>query len=215
MRLIRAAAGAALFACIIPAFAQTTASCGQTLTAPLQPRSSVWIESRPTGLEIVGTDQQAIHITCKGGENNPDGPDRVQLRFTPTSTGGKLTIRGAHFAHGDNVQIRIEVPRKTSLWVRMFAGEVKVNDVAGDKDVQLFAGQITINDHDWSYRNVSASVNIGQVSAPVYDSEKGGFFRSISRKSPGGEYQLYAHVATGEIDLRGRNEQAQNSHKPD
>ena len=116
MKLIRAAAGAALFACTLPALAQTSATCDQTLTAPLQPRSFVWIDSRPTGLEIVGTDQQTIHITCQAGDNNPDGPDRVFLRFTPESTGGKLTIQGAHFAHGDNVHIKIEVPRKTSLF---------------------------------------------------------------------------------------------------
>lgn len=215
MRFVRAVAGAALFACMLPSLAQTSATCDQSLSAPLQPRSSVWIESRPTGLEIVGTDQQTIHITCKAGDRDPDGPDRVLLRFTPTSTGGKLTIQGAHFAHGDNVHIKIEVPRKTSLWVRMFAGEVKVNDVSGDKDIQLFAGQVTIDDHDWNYRNVSASVNIGQVSAPVYNSEKGGFFRSISKKSPGGEYQLHAHIGTGEIDLLGRDEQGQSNRKPD
>jgi hypothetical protein len=215
MRLIRAVPGAALFACLLPAMAQTSATCDQTLTATLQPRSFVWIDSRPTGLEIVGTDQQTIHITCKAGENDPDGPERVLLRFTPSPSGGKLSIQGAHLAHGDNVHIKIEVPRKTSLFVRMFAGEVKVNDVAGDKDIQLFAGQITISDHQWDYRNVNASVNIGQVSAPVYNSEKGGFFRTVSRKSPTGEYRLHAHISTGEIDLRGKNEEEQNTSKPD
>jgi hypothetical protein len=97
----------------------------------------------------------------------------------------------------------------------MAAGEVKLDEVAGDKDVYLYAGQITISDHDWNYRSVNASVTIGEVRAPMYDADKGGFFRSVSKKSRDGEYNLHAHVGTGEIDLFEKNQSPQSTRKPD
>ena len=86
----------------------------------------------------------------------------------------------------------------------MSAGQVKVEDIAGNKDIDLYAGQITISSaRPWDYRSVHLSVDIGQVSAPVYGEEKGGFFRTLNKQNPNGEYWLHAHVLTGQIELLG------------
>ena len=215
MRFVCAVAGAALFACNLTAIAETKVPCDETLTAPLRASAFLTIDSRPAGLEIVGTDQQAIHITCHGG-NSIDAPHHILLLFSPNTEGGHLTIEGNHMRHGDGIQIKIEVPWKTSLRVHMPAGEVKVNEIKGDKDIDIYAGQITISsEHEWNYRIVDASVTIGQVSASVYGTDKGGFFRSFTKKSSDGEYQLHAHVMTGEIDLVGREARTKGSHGPD
>ncbi|HMG85730.1 MAG TPA: hypothetical protein VK574_08295 [Terracidiphilus sp.] len=97
----------------------------------------------------------------------------------------------------------------------MPAGEVKVEEIKGDKDIDLYAGQITISSaHEWNYRSVNASVTIGQVSARVYGADKGGFFRSFTKKTTDGEYRLHAHVMTGEIDLVGRKARAEGARQP-
>jgi hypothetical protein len=214
MMFLRAALCAPLLVCALPGIAQISSTCDQSLAAPLQPRAVLTIDSRPAGLEIVGTDQQTLHVTCRPGSDNQD-LNQIVLRFVPASDGGKLTIEGPHRKH-DSLQIRIEVPRKTNLSVSMAAGEVKVDDVAGDKSIELYAGQITVSsEHEWNYRTVDASVTIGEVRAPVYSADKGGFFRSISRKDPNGEYRFRAHVTTGEIDLLGRKSSSEAEHRPD
>ena len=193
----------------------TTVTCDQTLTAPLHARSMLGIESRPAGLEIVGTDEETIRVTCDARDGDNGNARRIRLRFSPNATGGKLKIEGQHLRHEHGAQIRIEVQKRTSLMVRMFAGEVKVEQVAGDKDVEVGAGQITIDNHNWDYRSVNASVGVGQVNAPMYDANKGGFFRSISKSTQGGEYRLHAHVTTGQIDLRGKRTEPGSTPKPD
>jgi hypothetical protein len=203
MRVLPYVTGAALFACALGGAAQTATTCDQTLTAPLHARSVLNIDSRPAGLEIVGTDEETIHISCETRDSNIGNASRIRLRFSPNATGGKLTIEGEHMRHGNGAQIRIEIPKKTSLTVRMFAGEVKVEQISGDKDIAVWAGQITITNHNWNYRAVEASVSIGQVNAPMYNANKGGFFRSVSKTTQDGEYRLRAHVSTGEIDLKG------------
>ena len=203
MRILSVAAGATLFACNLVSFAQSEVACGQTLDAPLRSRAVLTIDSRPAGLEVVGTDQEMIHVSCAA--DDADSARHIRLQFSGTATDARLKITGAYLKHG-NLRIRIEVPRKVSLGIRMPAGEVKVEEIAGDKDIDLYAGQITISStQEWNYRNVNASVDIGAVNAPVYGANKGGFFRSVTRRAVGGEYRLHAHVMTGEIDLRGRS----------
>ena len=164
------------------------------------------VHSRPAGLEIVGTDQAAIHVSCTSGDEGD--AQRIRVRFQGNQDDETLTIAG-DLREGNNVRVRIEVPRKTSLRVEMSAGEVKVEEIAGDMDINLYAGQITISSTRlWDYRSVDVSVSIGEVNAPVYGAQKGGFFRGITKETADGEYSLHAHVITGEIDLLGGSARA-------
>ena len=202
MKILGIAAGAALFACNLVGFSQSDVPCGQTLDAPLRPSAILTIDSRPAGIEIVGTDQEAIHVSCTADDT--DSARHIRLRFSGTPTHAKLTITGDYLKHG-NLKIRVEVPRRMNLGVQMPAGEVKVDEVVGDKDIELYAGQITISSsREWDYRIVNASVGIGQVNARVYDADKGGFFRVFRKENTDGEYRLHAHVTTGQIDLLGK-----------
>jgi hypothetical protein len=203
MKILLGATGAALLACSLAGFAQTEVACGPTLEAPLRSRAVLIIDSRPAGLEIVGTDQEAIHLSCTA--HDVENAEDIRIRLSGNQDEGKLTITGGSLKNG-NLQIRIEVPRKTSLRVQMRAGEVKVEEIAGDKDIELYAGQITISSaRPWEYRSVNLSVDIGAVKAPNYGADKGGFFRSFRKKTADGEYGLHAHVMTGEIDLLSTN----------
>jgi DUF4097 and DUF4098 domain-containing protein YvlB len=206
MRTLSAVVGAAMLAWNLAGFAHADAPCGQTLDAPLRPRAVLTIHSRPAGLEIVGTDEAAIHVSCTSGDEGD--AQRIRIRSQGNQDDETLTIEG-DLLKGNNVRVRIEVPRKTSLRVEMSAGDVKVEEVTGDKDINLYAGQITISStRSWDYRSVDVSVSIGEVRAPVYGAEKGGFFRGITKETANGEYSLYAHVITGEIDLLGRSVRA-------
>jgi DUF4097 and DUF4098 domain-containing protein YvlB len=206
MRTLSAVAGAAVLAWNLAGLARAETPCVQTLDAPLRPRTVLRVHSRPAGLEIVGTDQAAIHVSCTSGDE--DDAQRIRIQFQGNQDDETLTI-GGDLRKGNNVRVRIEVPRKTSLRVEMSAGEVKVEEIAGDKDINLYAGQITISStRPWDYRSVDVSVSIGEVNAPVYGAQKGGFFRGITKETADGEYSLHAHVITGQIELLGRSAHA-------
>jgi hypothetical protein len=206
MRTLSAVAGVAVLAWNLAGLAQAETPCGQTLNAPLRPRTVLRVHSRPAGLEIVGTDQAAIHVSCTSGDEGD--AQRIRIRFQGNQDDETLTIAGDSLT-GNNVRVRIEVPRKTSLRVEMPAGEVKVEEIAGDKDIDLYAGRIAISStRPWDYRSVDVSVSIGAVNAPVYGAHKGGFFRCLTKETSDGEYSLRAHVITGEIYLQGRSPRA-------
>jgi hypothetical protein len=197
MRLLCAVASAVLLVAGPIGFAETVGDCDHPIEAPLRSRGALVIESRPAGVEIVGTDAEAIRVSCSV---NSGYAEDVELRFFGTPGYGRLNITSP--VHNQNLHIRIEVPKKTNLRFHMGAGEVKVEDITGDKDVDLYAGQITIHSpSDGAYRSVDASVDIGDVNARAFGVDKGGFFRSFTRTTKDGEYRLRAHVMTGEIDL--------------
>ena len=206
MKTLKIAAGIALLACNCVGFSQSDVPCGQTLDAPLRASAVLTIDSQPSGIEIVGTDQEAIHVSCTADDT--DSARHTHLRFSGNPTHSKLVIAGPHPKNG-NLHIRIEVPHKTNLGIRMSAGQVMVNEIVGDKDIELYAGQITISSaHKWDYKNIDVSVGIGQVNAQVYDTDKGGFFRVFHKENADGDYRLHAHVTTGQIDLLGKSAHA-------
>ncbi len=199
MKYVCAGAMAILLAAGATGFAETVGDCDHPIEAPLRARADLVIDSRPAGVEIVGTDADTVRVSCTVDREEYGG--YVELRFNGTPGYGRLNVSGNDF-HNANLRIRIEVPRKTNLRFHMGAGEVTVQDVSGDKDVDLYAGQIRIlSTAGGPYRSVDASVDIGDVKASAFGVDRGGFFRSFTRKTDSGEYRLRAHVMTGEIDL--------------
>ncbi len=206
MKFFWAVAGAVLLASPAWSFAGTTAGCGQALAVPLHARETLRIDSRPAGLEIVGTDAEMLRVTCTADDAN--GARRISMRASETPGVADLAITGDYGQH-NNLKIRVEVPRRTSVQVRMKAGEVDVDGVEGNKDIELTAGQITVRGvHPGDYKRVDASVDIGEVKAPAWGADKGGFFRNFTKSTTDGEYVLRAYVMTGEIDLVGSSRTA-------
>jgi hypothetical protein len=80
---------------------------------------------------------------------------------------------------------------------------VKVQDVIGNKNIQLHAGQLTIEvSRPEEYGHVDMSVSAGEVDAEAFGGDsKGGLFRSIARDGSG-KYRLQAHVGTGQLSVR-------------
>src|SRR5260370_28094291 len=136
MRSVCCAAGAALLAYNIAGFAQTKTPCSQTVGYPLQSRAVLMIDSKPAGLHIDGTDQVAIHVSCSASSN--ETATNVAFHFSPTANGGKLSIEDPHLQHGNNgLEVKIEVPRRTNLSIRMFAGQGTVEQVKGGKAIEV------------------------------------------------------------------------------
>jgi hypothetical protein len=114
--------------------------------------------------------------------------------------GDRADLRLSDCPHS-NFRARIELPKSAALYVRMFAGQLYVRNVTGDKNVELSFGQLNIDaGKSEDYASVDASVNSGAIDASPFDIHKGGLFRSFDQTGPG-KYKLHAHVGAGQIDL--------------
>jgi hypothetical protein len=145
---------------------------------------------------IGGSDNKiTVRITGRNAENATEM--RVQLKGSNSSA--DLTVSGGP---KNDLEVTIEVPKKTGLFVRMPAGNLELHHVTGDKDAELHAGELVIDVGDASdYSRVDASVYSGGLEASPFGESHGGLFRSF-HKEGNGRYHLHAHVGAGDLTLQ-------------
>jgi hypothetical protein len=150
------------------------------------------------GYTVTPSDSKNIVVSCHA--NSEEQLKRVKVEIKRTGTSADVYVSETP---DNNFEATIEVPRSSNLWARLSAGELVVEDVEGDKNVQVLAGRIQIDvPHPELYGHRDASVTTGSIEASAFDVSKGGLFRSFEQHGPG-KYRLHAHVITGEIELRG------------
>lgn len=152
---------------------------------------------RSGDFRIVGGTESKITVRITGGNAFRASDMRVQLEGS--NTAANLTVSGGP---KNDLEVTIEVPRKTGLFVRMPAGNLELRHVVGDKDAELHAGELIIDVGDVSdYSRVDASVYSGGLEASPFGESHGGLFRSF-HKEGNGRYHLHAHVGAGDLTLQ-------------
>jgi len=95
----------------------------------------------------------------------------------------------------------IQVPTQSDLYVRLSAGDLTIEDVRGNKDVELRAGDLRIDvGRAEDYKKVDASLWAGDIHASAFQISKDGLFRSFDWNGPG-SYRLHAHLLAGDLYL--------------
>lgn len=150
------------------------------------------------GYTITPGDSENIIVTCRA--RSDELLKHVKVRIKRNDAAADVYVSDTPH---NNFQATVEVPRRSNLWVRLSAGEMVVEDIEGDKNVQVLAGRIQIDvPHPEQYGHRDASVTTGSISSSAFEVSKGGLFRSFEQQGAG-KYRLHAHVITGEIELRG------------
>lgn len=98
-------------------------------------------------------------------------------------------------------KVDIQVPRQADLLVRLTAGDLRIEGIQGNKDVELHAGDVRIDVvRAEDYNKVDASVWAGEIQAAPFQVNKGGLFRSFDWRGKG-PYRLHAHLKAGDLRL--------------
>ena len=143
----------------------------------------------------------------------PRSDDKIHVAWTVRDASDARNARAALAVEGNEARVetdgpnngfdvKIGVPARSDLYVRLSAGELTVKAIEGHKDVSVLAGEIRIAvDKDNAYRSVDARVMAGEIQAQAFGGHKGGLFRGFEWKGDG-KYDLKARISAGEIHLR-------------
>jgi hypothetical protein len=191
----------AAFFLAIPSFAQNKVEIEDLAHHPFETdfpsAGQLDLRIRSAEIHIVGSDENKIAVRV-GGDHGRDSTD-MKARFEHSGNSGELKVTGGP---SNGLLITIEIPKNSNLFVRIFAGDVEVKGISGDKDIQLDAGDLTIAvGAATDYARVQASVTSGSIEAKPFGQSRGGLFRSFS-KSGTGKYKLVAHVGAGDLTLK-------------
>jgi len=152
------------------------------------------------GYTVSPSDSENIVVTCHANSDSRVRQVKVEIQVGPTTADVFVTN-----TPNNKFEATIEVPRHSNLWVRLTAGELDVEAVEGDKNLELRAGELQVEiPHPDEYGHRDASVTMGSLESSAFDVDKGGMFRSFEQQGPG-KYRLHAHVLTGDVNLRGSN----------
>jgi hypothetical protein len=155
------------------------------------------IKVRGGGIKIFGGDDNKILVRYEG--DNADLVKSVRVRLETTGTRGELEVSGGPRSE---FRILIQVPRKTGLHVRVPGGDLSVEGIEGDKDVELAGGSLTLRaGNPQDYGSVDASVYAGGLNPGPFARSQGGLFNSFRHQGPG-RYRLHAHVGAGDLTLK-------------
>ena len=148
-------------------------------------------------LRVIGSDENKIRVNYSGKNGSKTSDVTVSLK----TVGNSAELRVSGGPHND-FRIEIQVPKNSGLYLRMPAGDLEINGLSGDKDVEIHAGDVTLGvGKAEDYGHVDASVNAGDLDAKPFGVSKGGLFRSFD-KHGSGKYRLHAHVGAGDLVLR-------------
>jgi hypothetical protein len=152
---------------------------------------------RSGDFHIIGREDNKISVRLEG--RNADKAQNLTVSFKRFDHDAELRVFGGP---KNELQVIVEVPKASSLFVRMPAGDLTIDGVVGNKDVQLHAGDLSISvGNPADYARVDASVYTGDLEAPPFGESHGGLFRSFE-KHGAGQYKLHAHVGAGDLTLR-------------
>jgi hypothetical protein len=184
----------------IPCFAQSKLEVDdlahRSFDAEFPSGGKIDLHIRSATIQIVGGEENRIGVRV-GGEQGRNSTD-MKARFRRSSNSCELRITGG--PHNE-LTITVQVPKNSNLFARIFAGDVQVKGVTGNKDIELQAGDLTIGVGDPAdYAHVQASVTTGEIDAKPFGESHGGLFRSFET-SRSGKYKLVAHVGAGELTL--------------
>jgi len=92
--------------------------------------------------------------------------------------GNNATIKVKDTPHS-NFRAIVEVPAKSDLVVRLTGGELTVDQIIGNKDVESYGGNVRVAVGDPSeYARVDAAVKAGEIKAQPFGGSKSGLSRS-------------------------------------
>jgi len=188
-----------LFTCI--GFCQTPQQTAilqhQRFEANLARGANLRLHLHDGNFRIVGSDSEKISVHVEG--KNVEQAKNIKIQLNRSDGAVDLTL--SHVPKNE-LQVTIEIPKSTNLYARMRGGDLSVEGVAGDKDLELTGGDLTIQvGSPEDYAHVDLSVRFGDVSGTQFGDPKGWLGNSV-RKDGKGKYRLHAHVMAGDLVLK-------------
>ena len=163
--------------------------------APVPSRVPLRLYVRSGDIRVHGSDDNKISVDISGKAQKLDD---VKHRLAILEGSAEFHLSGGP---RNDVQITIHLPKNCDLYLRVPAGDVSIEGISGNKDIELHAGDLSIRvGNPDEYSQVDASVNAGDVEASPFGESHSGLFRSF-KKSGAGKYKLHAHVGAGDLTL--------------
>jgi hypothetical protein len=198
MRGLIAAATAAVV--VVAASAQEPRTSG-SLERSFAANGSVKMDLVAGDYQITGTADNRVRLEWTA--RDADALARVRASADVRDREIRITTDGPS---SKSLRFTIQVPNQSDLYVRLSAGDLTIEGIRGNKDVELRAGDLRIDvGRAEDYGKVDAGLWAGDLKASAFQIVKEGLFRSFDW-SGSGSYRLHAHLMAGDMYLYSKSD---------
>src|SRR6185436_13160950 len=170
-------------------------SLSDSLERPFAPGGAIHMSLSAGDYHISGSKEPHLRVLWR--VRNAEDLPRVRVQADVKGSVATLATDGVR----NGFEVEIQVPTRSGLHVRLTAGDLTVDGIEGNKDIESHAGDLTIDvGRAEDYSHVDAALWAGDLEAPPFNVSKGGLFRSFDWKG-GGAYTLHAHLKAGDLRL--------------
>jgi len=159
------------------------------------PGGRLELHLRGGDVHIAPGDDQHIRLRYTTESSSADFAGKVKTELAMSGQTMKLDVKAPH---GGSVNLEVEVPAHTDLYIRMLGGDLEVGPVKGNQDLQTHFGDIRVTlPPRTEYGTVDASTHAGDVNAP--EGRPHGFIGSSVTFQGKGKYHIHTHTGAGDI----------------
>ena len=181
------------------------------LAAALVVPALVHAQAKSADRTFVAGGKVDIHLDA--GDYEVRAASDNHVRVTMTGRTGDATVDVAIAGTHADVTVRntshtnftcvIEVPKVSDVAIRLSAGDLRVGDITGSKDIESTAGDVSIAvGNSAAYASVDAAVRIGDLSTGPFDGSQSGLLGHELRWTGKGKHTLRAHLGVGDLKLQ-------------
>jgi hypothetical protein len=186
---------AVLLALLASAWMTAGERLSDSLERPFAANGRISMDLSAGEYRITGADDDRIRVEWT--VRDPEQLPAVKARANVRGKDARITTDGPtnHF------RVAMQVPSRADLYIRLTAGELRVSNIRGNKDIESHAGEIDIDvGRPEEYHHVDASIWAGEIHAAPYRVSKEGLFRSFDWNGHG-PFRLHAKLKAGELRL--------------
>ena len=169
----------------------------KTQTWTFAPGGHVELRLKGGDVHVVpSADSSHISIRYKMESDHANFASKVRAEFDVTSSNADLRFKSPN---DGSVDVELEVPAETSVYIRVKAGDLTVSGIEGDQDIQTIAGDIFFElPTGVKFYRVDASTHVGDIDDSPFGKPKGWLGARIHFLGDG-KYRLHAHTLAGDI----------------
>ena len=154
-------------------------------------------------LSIRRTDAHQIRLHYTVKSRNESHVKNAHVEFEVHGRDAEIEFHAPTTGGNTQFDVELEVPQNTNLDVHQKVGDLTVENIEGDKDLELGVGDIRVVVERAGYHLVRASTSIGDVNGEGYGETSGWLGKTLKYHGEG-KYELHAHVSVGDITLEGK-----------
>ena len=190
-------AAAILGTVLVASASMQTTHPSDSLERPFVQNGKIRMDLHAGDYVITGSKENRIHVAWSAR----DAATLPNVHASADVRGSDATIAADGPSNNSGLRFTIQVPNQTDLYVRLTAGDITIEDVRGNKDVEMHAGDMRIDvGHIDDYSRVDGSLWAGDIHAAPFNVIKGGLFRSFDWSGKG-PYRLHAKLKAGDLRL--------------